>query len=75
MVIVGLIDSNQYAKKWRCEAEISEEFHRCKMHSRLDNYSPHFAWYGENTRIYEPRTFVCDIPPITSSPKKLDYRA
>ena len=71
MVIASLIDSNQHAKKWLCASETSEEFHRCIIHSGLDNTSPHFAWYVKKPSIHKIITFGCDIYPITSSTKKL----
>ena len=74
MVMSGLLDSNKHENKWYCAAETSSEVHRFIIHSDLDNISPHFAWYGQNTSIHELRTFGCDIYPITSSPKKLDDR-
>ena len=74
MVREGLLDSNQHENKWCCAAEKSSEAHRCRIHSDLDNISPHFPWYGQNTSIHELRTFGCDIYPITSSPKTLDDR-
>ena len=60
-------------KKWCCAAETSVEVYIFKLHSELDNTSPHFALYGKNNRIHELRTFGFDIYPITFSPKKLYY--
>ena len=74
MVISGLIDSDQHANKWCCTAETSSEVHRCKLRSVLENTLSHFEWYGQNPIIHEIRKFVCDIYPITSYPKRLDYR-
>ena len=71
MIISGLLNNNQHANKFCCEAEASAEVHRCKLHCVLDNTSPHFSWYGQNPSIHKLRTFGCDIYPITSSPKKL----
>ena len=64
MLRVGLIDINQNANKWCCAEETPEEFHRCKH-----NNSPHGSWYEKKPIIHEIRNFVCDIYPITSSPK------
>ena len=72
MVRAGLLDNIQHAKKQCCSEETSEEAHRYKIHSALDNTSPQFSWYGQNPSIHELRTFGGDIHPITSSPKKLD---
>ena len=74
MVRDGLLYSNQHENKWYFVAETSAEVHICRIHSALDNISPHFAWYGKNPSIHELITFQCDIYPITSSPKKLYYR-
>ena len=74
MVRAGLIDSNQHENKWCCSTKTSAEVNRCRIHSSVDNISLHFSWYGKNPSIHEPRTFGCDIYPITSSPKKLDDR-
>ena len=71
MVRSVLLGSNQHANKLCCAAETSTKFHRFKIHSTLENTSPHFEWYGKNPIIRELRTFGCDIYPITSSPKKL----
>ena len=65
MVKAALLVSNQHESKWCCASEISAEFHRCRIHSALDNISTHFAWYGKNPSIHELRTFGCDIYPIT----------
>ena len=46
MASSGLLASNQHANKWCCAADTSEEIHICKLHSALDNTSPHVAWYG-----------------------------
>ena len=46
MVREVLLDSNQH-KKWYCKAETSAEVYRYKIHSTLDNTSPHLAWYGK----------------------------
>ena len=35
-----------------------------KLHSALENNSPHLASYGKNPIINELRTFVYDIYPI-----------
>ena len=43
MVRSGLLDSNQHENKWCCASETSEEFHRCKLYSALENTSPNFA--------------------------------
>ena len=51
--------------------QTSAEDHRFRIKSAFENNSPHFARYGKNTSIDELRTFVCDIYPITSSPKNL----
>ena len=74
MLRSGLLESNQHANKWCCAADTSAEFHRCKIHSALDNKSPQFSWYGKKPGIHRLRTFGCDIYPITSSPKNLDDR-
>ena len=74
MVREGLLYSNQHENKWYRVAETLAEVHRCRIHSALDNISPHFVWYGKNPSIHELKTFRCDIYPITSSPKKLYYR-
>ena len=71
MLRSGLIGFNQHTNKWYCAADTSLKFHRFKLHSALDNSSPHFVWYGQNPSIRELRTFGCDIYPITSSPKIL----
>ena len=52
MVIAGLLDSNKHENKWCCAAETSAEVHRCRIHSDLDNISPHFPWYGQKTSIH-----------------------
>ena len=54
----ALLDSNQHENKWWFEAEISYEVHRYRIHSSMDNTSPHFVWYGKNTSNHELRTFV-----------------
>ena len=64
-------DSNKNANKWCWVSETSSELHIFKLHSALDNTSPHFAWDCKNTRIPEIRTFGCDIYPNTSYPKTL----
>ena len=48
----GLLDNNQHLYTWCCEVDISKEVHTWKLHSELDNTSPHFAWYGEKPRIH-----------------------
>ena len=42
MLITGLLDSNQHENKWFYAAETSAEVHRCRIHSAIDNTSPHF---------------------------------
>ena len=41
----GIIEINQHENKWSCAVETSAEVHKCKLHSVLDNNSPHFVWY------------------------------
>ena len=67
-----ILDINQHENKCFCAEETSEEVHRFRIHSAIDNISPQFSWYGKNPRIHELRTFGCDIYPTTSSPKKLN---
>ena len=43
IVRAGLLDSNQNENKWCCAEEISAEVHICRIHSALENISPHFA--------------------------------
>ena len=74
MVRVVLLDSNQHEIKWWCDSETTAEVYICKIHSELDKTSHHFSWYGENTRIHEIITLVCDTYHIYSSSKKLDDR-
>ena len=74
MVRAVLLDSNQHTNKWFYAAETPEEVYRFKIHSILENISPHFAWHGKNTSIHELRTFGCDIYPIKQYSKKLDDR-
>ena len=74
MVISGIIDNNQQEKKWSCASETSSKVYRCKIHSELDNTSPHFACYGKKPRIHHLITFGCDIYPNISPPKKFDNR-
>ena len=52
MVIAGLLDSNKHEDKWYYASETSSEVHRFIMHSDLDNISPHFPWYDQNTSIH-----------------------
>ena len=56
-------------QKWCYESETPAEVYRCKIHSALYNTSPQVLWYGKFSSIHELRTFLCDIYPITSSPK------
>ena len=70
----GLLGINQHEKKWCRAAETSDEVYRCKIHSELDNTSPHFSRYGKRPSIHEIRTFGCDIYPITLLSKNLDGR-
>ena len=72
MVRAGLVYSNQHAKKMCFAAETSAEVPRYKIHSTVDNTSPHCAWYSKNPRIRELRTFGCNIYLITSFPTKLN---
>ena len=72
MVRAVILYSNQHANKWCCAAETSAEFHRWKIHSGLDNTSPHFEWYSKINSIHELRTFGCYIYSIKSFTKKLD---
>ena len=37
-----ILDRNQHEKQWCFAAEISAELYRLKIHSALDNTSPHF---------------------------------
>ena len=71
MVRSSLIDRSQHENKLCCTDETSAEFYIFKIHSALDNASPHFAWYGKNPIIHKLREFLCDIYPITPKPKKL----
>ena len=64
MVRSGLLDSNQ-REKCCFAADKSSDIYRYKLHSALDNKSPHLAWYGKNLIINELRTFGYDIYPIT----------
>ena len=57
MVIEKLLDSNPHENKSFCASETSAEVHRCKIHSALDNTSPHFAWYGQKPSTHEIRKF------------------
>ena len=41
MIKLYLIGSNKHENKWYGEAETSAEVYRCKLHSVLDNTSPH----------------------------------
>ena len=75
MVRPGLLDSNKHANKWWCATETSAECYGCRINSTLDNTSPHFALYGQNSSIHELRTFGCDIYPITLFPKNTYKRA
>ena len=70
MVRSVLLENNQHENKWCYAAETSTEVYRCKLHSELDNASPHFAWDGKNPSIRVLRTVGCDIYPITLPPKK-----
>ena len=72
MVRSALLGSNQHENKWCYADETSAEFNRYKIHSALDNNSPHFIWFGKHPRVHELRAFGCDIYPITFKPKKLD---
>ena len=63
MVREGLLDSNQHENKWCCAAETSAQVRICRIHSDLDNISPHFEWYGKNPSIHELRTFGCEYSP------------
>ena len=40
----------------------------------MENTPSQFEWYSKDPSIHELITFVCDIYPITSYPKKLDNR-
>ena len=53
MVIISLYDSNQHKNKLFCANETSSQAHRFKIHSALDNNSPHFTLYGKHARINE----------------------
>ena len=55
----SLLGSNQHENKWCCAAETYSEVYRWKFHSALDNASPNFAWYGNNTIICELRSSGC----------------
>ena len=52
MVREGIIGINQHENKRCCTEEISEEVHRRKIQSTLDNNSPNFAWYGQKTIMH-----------------------
>ena len=52
MVISLPLDSNRHEKQLCYPSETSSEFHRCIIHSALDNISPHFSPYGKNTSIH-----------------------
>ena len=71
MVRLLLLDINQHENKWCCTAETPAGFYRCKIQSALDDALPHFAWYRKRPRIYELRSFVCHIYPITPIYNKL----
>ena len=72
MIWSDLLNSNQHENNWYCESETSSEVYRWKIHSVLENESPHFSCYAKRTRIYELRVFGCDIYSITPKPDKLE---
>ena len=59
-----LLDSNHHPNKWWCKADTSEEVHIWKLYSVLENTSPNFAWYCQNTITHELKNLLCDIYPI-----------
>ena len=48
MLIAGLLDINNHKNKSCCAAETSEEVHRFRIQSAIDNISPNFAWYNKD---------------------------
>ena len=70
MVRAGLIESNQHENQLGCAEETPDEVYRFKIHSKWDNTSPHFAWYGKSPSTNELIKFGCDIYSIKKLAKK-----